>query len=253
MNIKSSDKKGINQLVLRITAWVLMIMSTATRTGLIFTGHKWVQYVGWTAFTIFAYMLAEGVKHSSDRYLYGKRLLLFAAVSEVFFNLLYGRSVFYPNGQNVMFTLLIGYLAMVIVESVNEKYDNLVFTILAFVLATLGANHVASALSFEYSSYGVYIMMAMYAASKTVYTKAVQFITLVYLTQYVRAASYTFITLGKFQLYVALHTLSILALIPIWLCSGRRGPNSLPLKIAFYVVYPLHLAIIYLIMTRSAG
>ena len=67
--------------------------------------------IGRFAFPSFAYMLVEGFLHSHNLLKYHLRLLFFALISEIPFDLALSGDIFYPFLQNVGFTLFIG-LAM---------------------------------------------------------------------------------------------------------------------------------------------
>lgn len=56
---------------------------------------------GRLAFPIFAFMAVEGYFHTHSFQKYALRLLLFAVLSEVPFDLMYGGTWFYPVHQNV--------------------------------------------------------------------------------------------------------------------------------------------------------
>ena len=64
--------------------------------------------IGRFAFPSFAYMLVEGFLHSHDLLKYHLRLLCFALISEIPFDLAFTDSVFDPSFQNVGFSLFIG-------------------------------------------------------------------------------------------------------------------------------------------------
>ena len=64
--------------------------------------------IGRFAFPSFAYMLVEGFLHSHDLLKYHLRLLCFALISEIPFDLAFTDSVFDPSLQNVGFSLFIG-------------------------------------------------------------------------------------------------------------------------------------------------
>lgn len=71
-----------------------------------------MRLVGRVAFPLFAFMIAEGAAHTRDRKKYALRLLLLAVISEIPFNLVAGRTWFFPADQNTVFTLLLGLLAI---------------------------------------------------------------------------------------------------------------------------------------------
>ena len=54
---------------------------------------------------IFAFLAVEGYFHTRSSSAIALRMLLFAVLSEVPFDLMYGGTVFYPAHQNVIWTL----------------------------------------------------------------------------------------------------------------------------------------------------
>ena len=70
----------------------------------------WLRCVGRIAFPIFAFQIAEGCIRTHDRRRYALRLLLFAVLTEVPFDLAFNGQVLYLGYQNVLWTLLAGAL-----------------------------------------------------------------------------------------------------------------------------------------------
>ena len=103
-------KLPLNATYLRLLALALMLLDHMWAT--IVPGNDWMTFIGRLAFPIFAFQIAEGYYHTSDFKRYAKRLLLFALISEIPFNLMMGSSVINPFHQNVMFTLLLGLLGI---------------------------------------------------------------------------------------------------------------------------------------------
>jgi len=92
-----------------------------------------MRFIGRIAFPIFIFLLVEGYTKTKNKVKYGARLLIFALISEIPFDLLFmlndvqlasGQFIeFY--GQNVMFTLLLGLLAMASMDQVDKLTDSL--------------------------------------------------------------------------------------------------------------------------------
>lgn len=75
--------------------------------GTIVPGNDWLTCVGRISFPIFAFLIVEGYFHTRNLKKYVLRLLLFAILPEIPFNLAMGSSLFYPIHQNVLWSFLI--------------------------------------------------------------------------------------------------------------------------------------------------
>ena len=114
-----------------------VLLSPSSPACLILSG-----LVGRIAFPLFAFLLVEGFLHTRSRFRYAGNLLLFAALSEVPFDLaLYGRP-FFRMHQNTLFTLFLALLMLILLETASGKlsgrYSQMsakILIILAFALA----------------------------------------------------------------------------------------------------------------------
>ena len=109
----------LSAAALHIIAMALMLMDHLWVTLL--PAQDWLTCAGRLAFPIFAFMTVEGYFHTRNLKRYALRLLLFALLSEVPFDLMYGGTWFYPVHQNVIWTLLLGLLGVHLMETVRKK------------------------------------------------------------------------------------------------------------------------------------
>ena len=70
---------------------------------------------------------------------YTLRLLLFALLSEVPFDLMYGGTWFYPVHQNVIWTLLLGILGIHLMETVRKKQKTWAYLLVSALVVAAGA------------------------------------------------------------------------------------------------------------------
>ena len=87
-------------------------------------GVMWLTAVGRIAFPIFAFLAVEGYFHTHSFRRYALRMLLFAVLSEVPFDLMYSGTPFYPVHQNVIWTLLLGLLGIRAMEAVRATEEH---------------------------------------------------------------------------------------------------------------------------------
>ena len=98
----------LNGFHLKLIAVCTMFIDHMGHT--LFPTVLWLRCIGRLAFPIFCFLIAEGCVYTRDRRKYALRLLAFALLSEVPFDLMVGGTVWYPYSQNVLWTLLAGAL-----------------------------------------------------------------------------------------------------------------------------------------------
>lgn len=106
---RQTEDRGLSSAALHILAMGCMLCD---HLGVFFPGSVWLPCAGRLAFPIFAFLIAEGVRHTRDRRRYMKRLLFLAVLSEIPFDLQYERSAVYLFHQNVIWTFLIALLVI---------------------------------------------------------------------------------------------------------------------------------------------
>lgn len=196
-------------------------------TATLFTvGSKQVSWcflmrcIGRLAFPLFAFLLVEGFLYTHDRMKYGRNLLVFALISEIPFDLVRRGSMF-AAGQNVFFTLFLGFLALYAVDRWESCKDS-ALRLTAILLSLIG---IGILFHTDYGSTGV------------------GFILLLYVLRHHRVFQ---AAIG--WCYLPMRWVAGLAFVPINLYNTRRGFIQGPIgKYLFYVFYPLHLLVIYLL------
>ncbi|MCQ2538242.1 MAG: conjugal transfer protein TraX [Lachnospiraceae bacterium] len=206
--------------------------------------------LGRIAFIIFLFLLVEGFKHTSNVWKYALRMLIFAIVSEIPFNIAVSGKVINPEYQSVYVTLLLSLLMMIAFEAVSEhltsKVASVAVDIAIFVIVSAAAYFlkcdyttlgIAMAATMYFcrnrSDYGVWIMLAVIV----LYTVLPWFLVISGLIPY----SVFMITGGSSPI----EALGVVAFFFIRKYNGERG--SFSLKYVFYIFYPAHLLILGLI------
>ena len=117
-----------------------------------------MQMFGRFAFPIFVFLLIEGFEKTKDRKKYGISLFVLALLSEIPFNLMIGHTILLPK-QNVMFTLLLGYLAMCSIE----RFINKLMVCLPLLLVMFLVSRYMNA---DYQTIGFIFILFMYGLRK---------------------------------------------------------------------------------------
>lgn len=81
--------------------------------------------IGRFGFPIFCFLLVEGFLHTRNVKKYIRNMFIFSLVSEIPFDLGFQKEWFYPNYQNVFFTLLLGLCAIATIKYIGEKKEKL--------------------------------------------------------------------------------------------------------------------------------
>lgn len=88
--------------------------------GVIYYTDTAMRLIGRFGFPLFCFLLVEGFTHTSHLGKYIRNLAIFALISELPFDLGFAGKLFYPEYQNVFFTLLIGVLTLTVVKKLGE-------------------------------------------------------------------------------------------------------------------------------------
>lgn len=247
---KSRKKPGINAFTLRIIAFLAMTVGCAQ----VFTDHHevdWKTYLFYFSYTIFAFLMVEGIKHTQNRWAYLRRLVVFALITEVPGDLLFCGTVSDNSQQSVMLTLLIAFIIMNAIDLIRLKVNNMVVTLAALILLCWAGTVACKYLNCELADFGIIIAGILYLCSNVTYTKALQLICFGAIVLYITADNYLNILVDNYYYSLPDKFFALLAVILTWFYNGERGPNKLGIKIAFYAYLPLMLLIMWLIKTYA--
>lgn len=215
--------------------------------GTIVPGNDWLTCIGRVAFPIYAFMLVEGYFHTKNLKKYMGRMLLFAILSEIPFNLAMGSSLFYPVHQNVLWSFLISLLLIHWNEKAKQTAKLWLRLLVGGVSVLLG--YVLGLLMMvDFYHGGILMVLVFYFfRQKKWWSYLAQLICLWYInTELLGGYTYELQFFGK-TWYFLRQGFALLALIPIWLYRGKQGYHSKWLQIVYYLFYPLHLLILGLI------
>ena len=156
--MKKKTPIELTSAALHVFAMLFMLCDHMWAT--VIPGNDWLTCVGRLAYPLFAFMIAEGYFHTKNFKKYMLRLLLFAVLSELPFNLMAGGSLFYPIHQNVLWTFLIALLMVHWNERTKRKKE---WLRLLVALATLVLGTVVGLITMvDYHHAGVLTVLVFY-------------------------------------------------------------------------------------------
>lgn len=200
--------------------------------------------VGRISFVLFAFLIVEGFVHTRSRGRYLLRLLLFALLSEIPFDLAFSGMAVDWSGQNIYWTLFLGVLMLTVWEYLGQYRG---FWAQAVRLAVLVSGCFAAfCFALDYRFMGVLLIFVLYQTRD--FPVVTQFLSAGFVMFFgiwgancIRyAQDYTALYLFRFSLR-EMYGLLAFALIPFY--NGERG-RQLP-KPFYYGFYPVHLLILY--------
>ena len=199
--------------------------------------------LGRIAFPIFAYQISEGYSYTKNIKKYLLRLLLFAFISQIPFNLF--QSLFTDTyNLNIFFTLFLGLLAICIYEKL-DSYKNkntnkylYIINICSFILISVFCI-LAEICKLDYGFFGIAVIFLFHLFKKNKLRMNISFIFLITI-KYIL----DIITYGYHYLYILLFLGTISSLIFINLYTGKQGKKT---KYLLYLFYPIHLFLLYIL------
>jgi len=205
----------------------------------------WFRGIGRLAYPIFIYLLAEGFRHTKSPEKFLMRLLAFAFISEIPYDLALGNSINFIANTNIFYTLFLGGTAICLYERLKERRGWQTMAVIASILPTV---ILAEILSVDYGSMGVLFIFTVYAVKpfipRLIVTGAFalsQFIPLV--------VAYSLDIPIKPQ-YLLMIPFALAAVPIIGFYNGKRGYSA---KWLFYWFYPVHLAVFAIISMMIYG
>ena len=216
-------KIGVSALTLK---WIAIVTMAVDHTGVVC--YKWLgwtdsylalRYIGRIAFPLFAYLTVEGCIHTGSMRRYALRLALFAALSEVPFDLACRGVYFYPEYQNTLWTLLLGVLSVAAIDRAHRLH--LLFRLMiAAIFCGL-----AYLLHTDYGAVGVALISVMYLLRQE---RNFQLIAgaAISAAESIEMCGISALAFGFIRFY-----------------NGKRG--DFPMKYFFYLAYPLHLLLFW--------
>ena len=261
------------------------VMGWLTDNMLLYYSYDFMRMVGRLGFPIFCFLLVEGFLRTGNVKKYLLRMGIFALVSEIPFDLAMTGSFFHWTYQNVFFTLFLGLFALIAFEffakqELKKGWGILVKTTgalfpaayITMALANLaGVERISSLLMgcgvitiflaililICVKKYGErkvqtvcadisVLLMVMYLADLIYTDYSGMGVLTIAMMYFFRKSKLKAMTAGCITLFVMNinEWFAFFSILPVTMYNGKRG---LKMKYFFYVFYPLHLLILYLV------
>ena len=207
-------------------AAVFYIGSVVYAGKLIFPHSVYIalRLVGRLAFPLYAFLLAEGFRHTRSVEKYLCRLFLFGLLSEIPFDLAFRRTWVSWDYQNVFFTLFLGLLAVWLFNRITRGDPARcgVLRTLLGLFCIVGAAAAAALGQTDYGAWGVLVIVSMVLFQEMEWMRD--------------------LLVGCFLLGSSAYEVAGLADFVLFrLYNGQRGKQA---KYVFYFFYPVHLLLL---------
>jgi len=202
---------------------IAVLSMLVDHVGLVlFPQYPILRMIGRISFPLFAYQIGIGVSHTKDLKKYFLRLFIFGTIMQIGYSLVATSIGEDPFALNIFLSLALGILS---IYTYNKKLYILTLSTLTipFFLSLIG-------ITVDYSSYGILLILGMYLTRKTFLNLAI----------YTTLLTFIFSILWDYPIQMY----AIIALLFI------AKPFSIKINIPqffFYLFYPAHLVLIYLI------
>lgn len=242
-------KRGISQETLKLIACVTMLIDHIGAALVVpdfayyetdpqlYTTLAWINLImrciGRTAFPIFCFLLVEGVYHTRNPKKYALRLAISMVLSEIPFDLAFFGRISWDH-QNVMVTLLLGFL---MVEGMKRSGG---FWKLLWIIPFYFA---AEWLNTDYAGEGI-LLIAMFALVKG--AKHEKWVRLAGMALMLWDFSWNRMWYNL-EVWVPMNRLRLVSAIPIFCYDGRKLTYSKKVQWAFYLFYPVHITVLWLL------
>ena len=204
----------------------------------LYTTMAWINLVmrciGRIAFPIFCFLLVEGVYHTRNPKKYLQRLAVGMLLSEIPFDLAFFRDGISWAHQSVMVTLLLG--CILVLQMNRSKGFWKLLWIVPFYFA-------AEWLRTDYGGDGI-LLIALFALAKGTKHEKWWQLAAMFLLYWDFSFTYRYYNL---DIRLPMNRLPLMAAVPILFYNGRKLTYSKKIQWAFYLFYPVHIAVLALL------
>lgn len=249
----------MSALALRIIACLTMLLD---HIGYLY-GITPFRIIGRISFPIFLFLIVNGYRHTSNRFLYALRLGVFAALSQVPFSLFTNGSYLISKG-NVLFTLLLCLLCIWISDAMDGnrllRRLSLLPMVAAFCLyhsGTISSDYGVKAIllatvffAFDRNTPGDKLLLSIGMLISLYYNYIISCMRELFV--FVQGGQAVLPSMSRWD---SLQIFSLLSLVFILTYNGKPGLRpgrkaaSKVMQYGFYAFYPLHMLLLWALKT----
>ena len=282
ITINYSNKKT-NGIPASVLKWIAIITMLIDHVGATLLKHYKFAYpelesisilyrifrnIGRISFPIFIFLLTEGFYYTKSKKKYLLRMLAFSLISEIPFDLAFYHQTFYFSKQNVFFTLTLGLLAIYLINFIDKKwtknsYAEVMVKGYLKVLVVALSNLAAIFLKTDYNYSGVSAIIIMFCVKKYLEAPLRFYFGNSGQTKTDKNRNVSVINKPRDSMNRMLNIIAFIpaclmlltsslteafALIDVPLIYAYNGKRGKQMKYFFYLFYPVHLLLLWLIM-----
>lgn len=224
-------KRGISQETLKLIACITMLID---HIGAVLVPWMPLRVIGRLSFPIFCFLISEGVFHTRKPWKYALRLGVCALLSEIPFDYCFFGRINWGH-QNVMITLLLGFCALYAGKYITNFWMK--------ILAAAPFVAISAVTDGDYGVRGV-LLILLFGLTREFRLRPLVQLVGIFLIFFDPHGWPLFRVLGT---SVTLQMTCVAAMIPIALYSGEKLTHNRFIQWGFYLFYPVHLLVLWLI------
>lgn len=219
-----------------MTSFILKIIGIITMLSdhigdSILCRFSFLNLIGRIAFPLFAFQAVQGYIYTKDLKKHVIKMLIFACISQIPFMLFL--STFTDTFMlNIFFTFTLGLIALYLYDKFKNKILGFIIVIFISILAEL--------IKVDYGAFGILLIFSFYFFKDKKVLMSISTLILCFGNYIIDIISYPSIS----YIYILCAFFTFLPTILILFYNKKEGPK---VKYFFYIFYPLHLFILYII------
>jgi hypothetical protein len=274
LNFNAYQLKWLALITMTIDHFGVIVLDPYTNQPAISTLYLFARLIGRIAFPLFAFMIAEGVFRSRNRYIYVLRLFFMAFLIGTSMVILEDFNIQTLSG-NIFIDLSMGALAMIFLKEKNWFLKPLALVPILYVFLTSTDRSFPNYLRADYGIYGLVMMMVfflaytplgniswltnrmsdssehkdntkryLFASTALIFMHILWYIMEIVINDVLVIDSDVGAYLSRF---VGAQTYAVFAGYFIYRYRGEKGPSPRWFQTFSYLYYPLHFVVLYVV------